>query len=27
MTDYRDGNPGGEKGRAHAFEWMWQINF
>lgn len=27
MTDYRDGNPGGDKGRAHAFEWMWQISF
>ncbi len=27
MTDYRDGNPGGDKGRAHTFEWMWQISF
>lgn len=26
-TDYRPGMAGGEKGRSHGFEWMWQVNF
>ncbi len=26
-TDYRDDMPGGNKGRAHVIEWMWQLEF
>lgn len=26
-TDYRDDMPGGNKGRAHVVEWMWQLEF
>ncbi len=26
-TDYRPGNVGGESGRAHVLEWMWQMDF